>query len=69
MSKSGEVEVEVKVYRTTRAAILVEFGGSENVWVPRSLITDWCGGPDDAPGLQTTSIFIPEWFAIKAGLV
>lgn len=71
MGKSdGTVEIEVKVLRVTDHAILVNFGRPQwDIWVPKSQISDWCGGPDEAPGLGTTSIFIPEWLAIEKGMV
>jgi hypothetical protein len=66
---AGDVEIEVRIERTTPLAVFVDAGGKEPVWVPKSQISDWCGGPDKEPGIGTTSIFIPEWLAIKAGLV
>ena len=68
MSK-GIVEVAVVVKRTTEKAILVNFGAPDEVWIPKSQITDWCDGPDDQPGYGTTSIFIPEWLATEKGIL
>ena len=67
--KNQEVEIDVVVKRTTEKAILVNFGVPEEIWLPKSQISDWCGGPDDEPGLGTTSVFIPEWLAIEKGMV
>jgi len=67
MSKTVEIEVRVKL--VTGKAILVDFGGKQDTWVPISQVSDWCGGPDDAPGLGTTSIFVPEWLATEKGMV
>lgn len=69
MNNDGDVEIEVKVVGVTARAVFVDFGGKEPMWLPKSRISDWCGGPDDAPGYRTTSIFVAEWFAIKVGLV
>lgn len=69
-SSGGEpVEIAVVVKRTTEKAILVNHGVPEEVWVPKSQISDWSDGPDDEPGYGTTSIFIPEWLAIEKGMV
>jgi hypothetical protein len=63
------VEITVIVKIATAKAVLVDHGGKEDVWVPISQITDWCEGPDDKPGLGTTSIFIPEWLATEKGML
>ncbi len=68
-SPSPIIEVEVVVRRVTDKAILVNHGVPEEVWVPKSQISDWSDGPDDAPGYGTTSIFIPEWLATEKGMV
>ena len=65
---NSEVEIECEVRLVTRAAILIHDGKRE-AWLPKSQITDWCDGPDDAPGLGTTSVFVPEWLAVEKGLV
>lgn len=64
-----QVEIEVVVRRTTERAILVNFGAPDDVWLPKSQITDWCDGPDDEPGEGTTSVFIPIWLATEKGMV
>jgi hypothetical protein len=70
VSKAGEpIEVAIVVKRSTPKAILVNHGAGEEVWIPKSQISDWCDGPDDEPGEGTTSIFIPEWLAIEKGMV
>lgn len=68
MPDSSIVEVDVVVKRATDKAILVNFGAPEETWIPKSQVTDWCEGPDDAPGYGTTSIFIPEWLANERGM-
>ena len=65
---SGTVEIECEVRAVTRAAIQIHDGKRE-AWIPKSQITDWTDGPDDAPGAGTTSIFIPEWLATERGLL
>lgn len=64
-----DIEIEVRVTRVTDKAILVDHGGKEEVWIAKSQISDWCDGPDSAPGMGTTSIFVPEWLATEKGLV
>lgn len=59
-SKQGQ-DVEI--------AVVVNHGVAEEVWIPISQISDWCDGPDDAPGYGTTSIFIPEWMAQEKGMI
>lgn len=66
---NGIIEIDVVVKRTTDKAILVNFGVPEEVWIPKSQVTDWSDGPDDAPGYGTTTIFVPEWLAIEKGMV
>jgi hypothetical protein len=69
-TKQGQdVEIAVVVKRATDRAILVNHGAPEEVWIPISQISDWCDGPDKAPGMGTTSIFIPEWLATEKGMV
>ena len=60
-----DVEIQVATHRTTDAAILVEFGGEENVWIPKSQISDYTGDDID----HAESIFIPEWLATEKGMV
>lgn len=70
MSRKEEtVEIDVVVRHVTEKAILVNFGAPENTWIPKSMIRDWCDGPDDGPGFGTTSIFIPERLAIEKGMI
>ncbi len=59
------IEIAVRVVRTTPKALLVDHGGKEEVWIPRSQISDYCGDSEDT----ATSIFVPEWLAIEKGLV
>lgn len=63
-----EIEIACEVRAVTAAAIKV-FDGVREAWIPKSQITDWTDGPDDAPGVGTTSIFISEWLATEKGLV
>jgi hypothetical protein len=67
MKKSVDVELEVRVKAVTNKAILVSTDGSNQVWLPKSQISDW----SDSEELDhhTTSIFVPEWLAIEKGLV
>lgn len=65
---SAEVEIAVEVRAVTAAAIKV-FDGKREVWIPKSQITDYTDGPDEAPGFGTTSIFVSEWLANEKGLL
>lgn len=65
---NGTVEIACEVRLVTASAIKIHDGKRE-AWIPKSQVDDWTDGPDDAPGLGTTSIFIPEWLAIEKGLV
>lgn len=60
-----EVEIAVVVKRETEKAILVNFGVRDEVWVPKSQISDWS---EDGDG-STSSIFIPEWLAKEKGMI
>ena len=62
------VEIECEVRAVTRDAIQIH-DGKRTAWIPKSQIEDWCDGPDDAPGVGTTSVFIPEWLATERGLL
>lgn len=63
------VEIECAVVRTTDAAILIDIGGENNHWVPRSQISDYTSGPEDEGFEHCESIFIPLWLATEKGLV
>jgi len=62
-----QVEIKVSVKRETERALLVDFGGKEEVWIPKSQITDW--GPSDKDLAQADCIFIPDWLATAKGMV
>lgn len=68
MKNERSVELEVEVRLVTRDAIKIHDGKRE-AWIPKSQVSDWTDGPDDAPGIGTTSIFVPEWLACEKGLV
>jgi hypothetical protein len=63
-----DVEIEVQVKAVSLSAIKV-FDGKREAWLPKSQISDYTDGPEDGPGIGTTSVFIPEWLAIEKGLV
>lgn len=46
------------IQRETPGAILYDFG-TDDAWIPRSLLTE----------IDNNTIAVPEWFAIKEGLV
>lgn len=62
-----DIEIECEVRAVTRDAIKV-YDGKREAWIPKSAVTDWSDGPDDAPGIGTTSIFICEHLATEKGL-
>ena len=64
----ADVEIEVKVLRTTDKAVQVDFGGKEPEWVPRSQISDYAP-PSQQVDTTTTTIFSPEWLATEKGMV
>ena len=66
--KDSAVEIECEVRAVTQKAIKIHDGKRE-VWIRKSQVTDWTDGPDDAPGVGTTSIFISEFLATEKGLV
>ena len=61
-----QVEISVEYRHQTKKAILVSDGDDE-VWIPKSLISDW--SDDDPEQGDVIVISIPEWFATKEGLV
>ena len=60
-SSSKQIEIACKVIRETEKAILIDHGGKDPVWIPKSQITDHT--------LDWSSIFISEWLAGEKGLV
>lgn len=67
MKQNADIEIAVRVLRTTEKAVQVDFGGKELVWVPRSQINDWGPGTGELEGAE--SIFIPEWLAMEKGMI
>ena len=60
------VELAVVVLRTTEKALLCNYGDKE-VWTPKSLVGD---DSDDLSGEgDSGTIFLPEWFCKKEGLI
>lgn len=66
-SKQPDVEIACVVKRVTEKAILINHGALEEVWIPKSQITDFA--PDGDLGYKTTSIFISEWLATEKGIL
>lgn len=67
-SMNEEVEVSVEITTFTENAIRIENLTGEDVWVPKSQITDYsCDDCDDIN--EATLIFIPEWLAIDKDLI
>ena len=65
---NSQIEIACEVRASTEKALLI-FDGKNQVWIPKSQITDYTDGPDDGPGTGTTSIFISEWLAGEKGLI
>lgn len=59
----SHVEIDCEVIAETADALLVS-DGKQEVWIPRSQISD----QSEDKG-KVTSIFISEWFADKKGLI
>jgi len=60
------VEIFVKIFRETEAAVLIDSGGanSAGIWLPKSQIR--YDEPDES---GYTDMRIPEWLAVKKGVV
>jgi hypothetical protein len=65
MARSKIVEVECRLVKQTDKAYLIDAGGEDPVWIPRSMIEDEGVEPDGS----LYSIFIPEWLAQEEGLI
>ena len=63
--KSEKVEVDVEKIRSTEAAILVRDADDRGVWLPLSQVEIL---EQNFAGDQV-KLLIPEWLAIKQGLV
>lgn len=61
---SADIEIAVEVRHQTDLAMRV-FDGRHEVWLPKSMISDWCEEPDGT----ITSVFIPEWLAEEKELI
>jgi len=61
---SEDIEIAVEVKARTDLAILVSDGKTEE-WIPKSQISDYTGEDVD----QATTIFIPEYLALKKGFI
>jgi len=64
-AKDGLAEIDCKVVLKTAKAYLLDIGNDREVWVPKSMIEDYC---EESIG-TISSIFVPEWYATKEGLV
>ena len=59
----SDIELAIEVVARTDRALLVT-DGKEECWIPKSQISDYVG-EEDSP----ETIFIPEWLALKKGLI
>lgn len=55
-----------EIKRETDKAILIDHGGKEDVWLPKSQIRR---REDDLHKENITALTLPEWLALKAGLL
>jgi hypothetical protein len=62
-AEAGKVEVAGVIIRQTRKAILLDEGGREPVWLPKSKIRiePNTGG--------TSSVYMPTWLAKEKGII
>lgn len=62
-----EVELSVQFLSETEKAIRVDMGDGEgDQWMPKSICRMSEEDPDEGDFIE---IFIPEWFALKEGLI
>lgn len=59
----ADIEIAIEVIARTDDALRVT-DGNVREWIPRSQISDYVGDKD-----SPETIFIPEWLAIKKGLI
>jgi len=64
MNETVEIEIPVDVCAETNQAMLVD-NGHWQTWVPKSQVIDQRERDDGT--IQT--IFLPEWLALKKGLI
>lgn len=62
--RSDLIDISVTLVHQTERAVLVDHGGKENVWVPKSL----CEIERDANG-KTWTLTLPEGVAQEKGLI
>lgn len=59
-----DIEIAVEIIHRTEKAFMVKNLKDQNVWIPRSQISDYMGD-EDSP----ETIFIPQWLAEEKELV
>ena len=59
-----EIEIACEVMHTTERAYKIDAGTGEEVWIPKSQVTDMC--EDNG---KVISLFIPFWLAEEKGLM
>ncbi len=67
MSKNVWITVTIVDDDESRLAILVDYGAEKDVWIPRSQIKDQTEDPFQEG--DTLEIEIPEWLALKKGMI
>ena len=62
------VELSVEYLHHTEKAVLVKDGDNE-IWIPKSLISDDAPDFDDLERHEAVEIPVAEWFAEEEGLI
>lgn len=65
MGNPKVVEIACQLVHQTEKAYLIDAGGKDHIWIPRSMIED----EGEEPNGSLYSIFIPEWLAKEKGLI
>lgn len=65
MSQSNDntVEVEAVIKHETEKAYLIDHGGEEEVWMPKSQVRDIVRGP------KSVTLTVTEWIANEKGMI
>ena len=66
MGNNEQVEIFAKFITQTDMAILINDGDPENVWVPKSQITDM---PEELEEGKNYTFTMSEWIANEKGLI
>jgi hypothetical protein len=62
------VEIAIEYRSQTDRAVQFQTGFGEK-WIPKSLIEDWDHDAELSDLVELETIEIPEWFAVKEGII